>query len=827
MSSPIITKLTLTPPTKTMAAAAYVCVPNPVQITKNLNFPAQMECTFEYDWQLHKTENDPVNPCQQRAYGTYQENGAYLFRGLAQEVIREQAGGSPVTRVTFLDKMQILNETLARWDDGTNVHSVWERHTGSEAIAEVRLYQGFPFTGGPYEVWYPLFSSAAWITTGGSLSITLGADFTAGVSTVMDLGTSATAAGFPPEGVLSFTTGGNTNFVQYQGKAYDESDGHYKAYNCKTTRFGSTAANGTSGVTVVYLRLLKRIHFDREPRVRGYESGGGTYETIPNDQYDKLITDGTFGFKESPLNLRRKTGGASAVYDYPVVAYNVFAEEDVTKQLLLSDALNDVLVITAANRGPGFTAGTLSIVISPDPVLTQVRVDKPTTAMEFIKGVLNDIGLLKGSANDLIAMWYAAADDKLHIESIAQGAITDAATKHYHNEQRIYEETQMEDVCSAIEVGYEDQALGNLCASNRVWHTPSPSNGGTPGGPAGGAEPYIFHFLSTANWQPGYSGYKGSVSGLLLGYVNDTRVVTALTAAGVGATGLLMDQDTETGFAIGWDNATDPVGKYIYFWFDGPNATTATARFFGEVTIVLDMQGDGPTATTGPRFTVYYFDDLVPQADAGGTAAIPTSVHGAQYLDARLTREWLGGTLSDEGLIIRAGNLLAYGNAIAIKIEAPLAFKPDGATTFYGIKIKDVLVRPPAISTVHSQLRAAYSTADTNYITAPLSYGKIVDTTVGRHKVGILDLGGFSKLSAQYFAQLQLLQSLVISEPRTFSIESDGLDWSGVPEVASTAFFSEAFGGVLDTIEYTLDSGYRSLVLRAVNYDTNIFGQGV
>lgn len=770
-----------------------------------VNYATTLTATFVDGWPLRSLENAANNPTQVRSYvEIIEDEGEYVFRGLVNTVDRAH----PQTAITGMDKLAILGETLARYKPDSNLYNVWARYTGSEDMGNVQLYPGFDYTGGPYNIWYPKFNSSAWITAGASLAVTLPANFTNGDNAI-DIGTSDDAAAAPPSGFAFNDRAGTIQAIQYSGKAWDEANSTYKIYNCKYGRLGSVAANGTLGDTLSF-RFAKRIHFDRAPRVQGYD--GSVYETINPEGYDVLAAEGGFGFKQDPLNLRRKTSGATDVFTQIWAnGYNTYAEEDAAKYLRLSDILTDLAAITAAEYGAGLT---FDIDIDPDIVLTRVECPRSTSILDFIRGLLSDTNLLKGEANDALAIWYDPQADTICIKSIAQlTASTDSGALHYGSEASIVSSADMENVYSAVACDYQEQNAGNLLASRRIWHT------------IGAGPPYVWH-LSGGSYTQAGAAYGGTDSSINLLYPVNTRLVTLLTAVGDGNPDLLMDNNSDTGFAIGWDAAADARGKKIYFWPAGANEYTPASVWFGEVGFAFDMT----SATAGgnsPRFTVKYFTDLVPSNDAAGTAAEPTSVAGAKYMDARLTLEYGGGVINEPTRVLAADGMLIYGNGICLVIDEPLEFTVGGSTK-YGVKIKDVFAHPPTTQTVIHALRASYTTAATNYTTAPETYAKI-QSYLGVHKVGILTVGGTSKQSAEWLAFLQLLAGLVQAQSQTYDISSkEGLQWHGCPKLVRTAFFSDGFSGVVDSFTLSRRGGVRSVTgLRAVNFLSGVFGQAV
>lgn len=813
--------------------------PSDYDIDSNINFASILTASVSYDWWTHAQEELGPNPLQLRVYIEVTDEGQVVFRGYVSNVDRQY----PTVTITAKDKLGILGETLCRFDTGDgNVWNIFARFTGSEAVGSdaspVRLYpSAYAASTPPYNIWYPKYDSAAWYSTGGSLNITLASTFSSGDAEI-DIGSSDDAAGAPPEGFCSITHGGNVNMIQYRGKDYNEATGTYRIYNCSHGRNGSTSTAGSIG-EVLYFRFAKRIHFDRTPRIRGFVTSGSVYETLKPELYDTLVAEGGFGFKTDPLNQRRKTTGSSAVFDEIRAAYNVYAEEDATKQLLLSDVLTEVTSIHAAAFGPGIA---FDIDIDPDIVLTRIECPRSRYLLDWIRDLLSDIGLLKGNSNDAIGIWYDAAANTVCIKSVAQLATTDAACLHYTGEKAIAASYDMENVYSAVACDYIDQSSGNYLSSRRGWHTPSPSNGGTPGGPAGGAEPYIFH-LSNGTWQQSsYTGTDGSVTGLLLGYVYDTRVFTLLTAAGNGFPELIVDGSTDTGWAIGWDNEADATDTMIYFWFAGVDNVTPDSKWIGEVGLVLDMVGEGPTSSTGPRYEVFYFDDIVPQADSGPplTSAEPTSSNGAQYLDNRLSIEYSGGTIAETNRVLQADNMMVYGKGIGIKIHTPLKFYPAVSappftgTPYYGIKLKDIWVKGPRTASTIWALRDSYSDAETNRTTAPESYDKITGY-LGVHKVGLLTIGGATRQAADYLAWLQEIQSLVKTATQVMDISSrEGMQWSGFPTLAKTAVCTDVAdpraqtSGVVDSFRCGRKGGARYISgMRIVNFNAGIFGQGI
>src|SRR5690349_366456 len=311
--------------------------PGEWEIEANMNFASVLTARCSYDWLLHANEQLGPNPWQLRVYIEVIDEGQYVFRGYIEHVERQ----APEVVITAKDHLGILAETLCRLETGDGeLHNIWARWTESENIGTdgtpVRLYpSAYVASMKPYNIWYPKYDSAAWYTTGGSLGAVLTAGFTSGDAEI-DIGNSDDAAGAPPSGFASITHGGSENFIQYDGKAWDEGTLTYKIYNCSHGRLGSTATNGSIGETV-YFRFAKRIHFDRTPRIRGFVTSGSVYETLNPDLYDPLVAEGGFGFKTDPLNLRRKTGGSTDTFDEIRAVYNVYAEQDATKQLLLTD----------------------------------------------------------------------------------------------------------------------------------------------------------------------------------------------------------------------------------------------------------------------------------------------------------------------------------------------------------------------------------------------------------------------------------------------------------------------------------------------------------
>jgi hypothetical protein len=280
-------------------------------------------------------------------------------------------------------------------------------------------------------------------------------------------------------------------------------------------------------------RLCKRI--DPRGRIKLEGNNAGAWELI---QLQRCCTpqweSGGFAFSQDPFAL----GSGGSTYSAVRATYTVFDEENAAA-LKLSDVLAAVLTADPTLGGPGFGGSyvdpaLVAITVSPDPVLTRVVVPRGTKALDFIKGLLEQLGLARGSADDAVLLRYDPVADVLEVKSVAQSA---APARHYYGEAQRLEEVDSSGLKSAVLCEYEQGTPFNLVSSRRIWHTVAGLPGS--GSPPGGAVPAAFQKIGGTWYGPLALAPSGT-------YNFSQEIVPGIT----GSANLLTDNDETSGVAL-------------------------------------------------------------------------------------------------------------------------------------------------------------------------------------------------------------------------------------------------------------------------------------
>lgn len=814
----MIAELRITPPQST---SYQVIGAGSVTINGEANFSNTLTAVILTNWETYYNESDSTSALQQNAYVEYLEDGVYKFRGKIWSIVREVQDGYPTIQITCFDKLHVLTHTLAVY--GGNY--VWSRYTPSEALTRVQLYKLPYYAGGYRERWAPNFASHAWVdytTVPQTFTLNQTASYTN--TTTFDTSIRATQAnlGFPPSGIIRIDTGGGVpSCIAYNGYTYKASDGYWWFNNCDWVEdsgaglanlLGGTAITHNAGANV-YLMQGKRIHFDTRILIEGKE--GANYEPVIGTHYRPNDDDGTFIFSSSPLTLQL----GAAAYDSMWGSYAVYDEDGVGggTPLTLATVLSDMLLTSPALFGPGFGGGytdtaTVDISISPSITITRLVVDTPSMVGDVIRGLLSDLGLLKGVTTDAIAMWYDSEADSICIKTITQGS----AARTYTGESRRNVEVSMESVGSAVGAMYQTGEGFNLVETNRVWHTQA--SGAAPP-VASGTTPIAYKRVGTV-WSTANTGAPN--------LYNMTQAGTATTPV-QQTLNLITDNDSATGLGLFWDTAAHAKtggGQQFYAWFPGSTNQLPDAYYISKVTAVFELIGSSESDTAGFCATIKTAPDVVPNG-----ASAPTTAGGWKYLDQRLTCQFTSGSYAYQTVTIEADDLFVLSKGISIEITSPMTASVSGEpdnTGLFGFCLLDLRVEGVQLNFASCQLKGTYATSDAGTLTAAESYAKLVDLKMGQFYTKLIQLGPSTREVALNFCWLQLLQLLALAQAKEYDITSDGIDdGNGPPVLMDVVQLSDAAIGVCDSYTYTNIGGERSLNLRIIDYNSPLFGSAI
>ncbi|HYE70507.1 MAG TPA: hypothetical protein VD932_03185 [Aquabacterium sp.] len=783
-----------------------------LEIERAAGFPAQLSALVRSRWELHDDDDDSANPLQRGAYLEYWEGTTCLFRGKIKRVARTLAEGEPAVSITALDKLQVLNETYAIYDDGTTAHYAWSRQTPPLALSNVTLKAGHDYGDGLRYVWWPNTSSTAWLDGN---TTTLGEAMASGASPASGsrLKMAQTHGGLPPAGFVVI----GTEWIEYNGYAWDPADQYWYLHGIRRGALGSTAAAHLAGVTVTS-KLSKRI--DPRGRIKLEGDNAGSWELIQlRNNCQPQWESGAFAFNEDPLNLRADEVDYAAIR----AGYSVF-DEDGGGELLLSTLLRDVLSADPADGGPGFggaftdnaTLGDMATLIDPDPVLTRVVVPKMTTCMAFIKGLLEEIGLARGEASDAVALYYDAAADEIGVRSVSQAVTAD---RSYFGEAQRLEEVSVEGLHSAVLVEYLQGQERNLVAPERCWHTAVGTGGA--GGTAGGAVPYGYLKIGGV-WKP--------AGGLTLLYPDAFNIQQNAVAG--EPTNTLTDNDSTSGIALLWD-AEQAAGTHFFAWFPGSSNTAPDSFFITKIVAVFDMEGAG-AGVSGGAVNDVDFEFQVHESFTGSKTSSAPTAGTAKPLSNQAVVQYTGGTIAAGTLVtVQADNLWVPGRAVSLKINGYLD-DPDcslggsgagGANGGrYGFKLLELAVYGVQVRHELVHLTGTYNSADTKTLVYAAGASKLLDVHMGQFDVGRLSIGPATREVARNMGWIALLQSLAQSTSRTYVIGSAALDREGIAEVGETVSFSDGYSGVADSVTYSAAGGRRQLTIRAVDFRSAVTG---
>ncbi|MDQ3022954.1 MAG: hypothetical protein M3R04_01020, partial [bacterium] len=615
-------------------------------------------------------------------------------------------------------------------------------------------------------------------------------------------------SGLPPAGFASI--GGE--WIEYNGYAWDPGDQFWYIHNIRRSSLGTAPAPHAISDTV-HSRLCKRI--DPRGRIKLEGNNGGVWELIQlGGHCAPQWESGGFAFAEVPTAL----GSGGATYSAIRATYTVFDEENAAA-LKLSDVLGDVLSSDPALGGPGFgcafvDSATVGIAVTPDPVLTRVVVPRKTRALTFIRGLLEELALARGTADDAVLLRYDAHSDEVRIESVAQAG---SPARMYYGEAQRSEEVTLEGLKSAQLTEYELGTPFNLISSRRIWHTVVGLFGS--GAPPGGAVPAAFQKVAGAWYGP-----------LALAPIGTFNFSQEIVPGVPGAANLLTDNDETSGVALLWDTL-QAADVHLLAWFPGATATAPDTYYITKLAAAFDLTGLGAGVAAG-AIADLDFEFVVYDSFTGSTTATAPTTGSAQPLSVKASVQFSAGALSQQ-LRVEADIPYIPGRAVGLRINGYLDAAFAAAGFRYGFALSDLAVYGVTLKHELVRLTGIYTSGDSATLVAAVAAAKLVDVHMGQLDIGEQSIGPATREVARNMGWIALLQSLAQSRSRTYAVRSKALDREGIARVGETVEFEagsaalcggETFTGVIDSATYTIAAGRRELTVRAVDYASEISG---
>jgi hypothetical protein len=296
----------------------------------------------------------------------------------------------------------------------------------------------------------------------------------------------------------------------------------------------------------------------------------------------------------------------------------------------------------------------------------------------------------------------------------------------------------------------------------------------------------------------------------------------------------LTDNSDKTGMALSWD--AQPSAAYrLYAWMpDIAGSSVADkqpdlyriTRFL----IAFDLAGTVSENNTTNLLDVQLvgFRDLVPDQSSAYTSE-PTSAAGAIGLGTGSRFIMPPGSYDNAESVVWEFETDEIINGVGLyvrklpKTQAVSSYFNSGVT--FILPLIEVAAFAEPYRTDIVQGRATYATTHKRgSITAPNTVGKILGSTMGQHKAGVMDIGTGSPAAACSLGVLQLNLDWKASQPRSYVNHSTGIDLGGIPTRGNTARHSDGFEGVVEEFTYREEAGRRMLSITSRDYTTDLYG---
>src|SRR3990167_4997732 len=757
-------------------------------------FPTFIECggeiqeasaarfVLEYGYSWYQDTADPTNPVQENAHLTFTRDSQTPWRGWVFSARKIQTElGKQAIEIIALDRIAKLNKCIAKID-GNPLFTV---ETPYVAIDNYTLKQAPVLS----EIKYRFYPAPAdidpWIPTASSNSTTLDANI--GIADTEITGTTD-PSGFMPLGLIQI----DSEWIFYNGYDTTAASDKYVFKNCTRGALGTTAATHLAAATI-FERRSQKIHPVLPIAVQGFNTITSAWEYLPDSAYTVQPYEGSFDMSYDVL------GYVTSEKDFNAVraSYGIF-DEDSVDAVNLQDVIVSILTEPVTNGGPGLIAADYNVSGLDFIKITRVRVTKVTYVIDFIKNLLDELGLQRAEGEDAIGLWYDHQNDKINIQPITQKAAYDPldpdnaanADHKYQNMTGIDEEISLEDIYSGVEVTYQIPFNDNLAAPQRMWHPNI--NTETIGANAQQVDQFF---------------YQNEEGPLLDGWNKD---------GGSSSNNVYTDRLTDGFDTTGWGLKFGPTSPganadFLYGWFG--DETTAEVRRVENIKIILDCRRFSDV--TDP-----YWFQFLGIADNGGGGFNPADPQATVagdiiYLSANLDKRFADGSLD------AFNKVTIEAEGIGKDIEAWIC-RSNGMSTMGDAKtrlalIKEITITGNVIRSVLVQLTNS-DTENSQFIYAPNTYAKLIDVNDGQPRILRVEVGVQTLNSAISLGRLALLQGLFYKATGFYGLRGKLRD-GDIPTLAETATFQDGRTATILGWHYRADQGRESLEIRTLDFN--------
>lgn len=795
-------ELRITSPNGANTVLAY---PTFIDINSTIQEVSVLTATFEYGWTWYHDEDNPANSIQLNSYVELLRDSVYIFRGFiyARRLLEGGGSGEQVFSITCYDPMGKLEKNLASIDGDP----LFTRQTQHVDISQITLKQA-PAIGDAVYPFFPLPGDTdPWIPSSYCNQTTLDANIDNAVTTIV---ATTSNEGILPLGLIRIETewiqydgydytaanakyrfkncvrgvlgtaaaahlAGKIIYQRVSQKIHPIQPIHIEGWNVAEGAWESLSSESYAvqseegrfdftydildfpAVTKYNNIRATYAVFDEDITITGTHTGAqsttvlidaaATFQTDSVTTGDGIVLDvggetATVVTVDSEIQITSTVLSGAGTYD-ATEAYTITKASIVT----LTDILTSVLTESVANGGPGFTSGQIDVSTCIDILLTRIRLEETENCLNFIKNLLDELGLAKGEDDDIIGIYYNHTNGKLTIGPIQQKTTPDL---YYDNMILVDEDISLEGVFSAYLVEYTSGQNYNLIATERLWH-PSRENE-----TVGNNAVKVQHTV-----------YQDEEHPLMSGWEKDTT-----NGKHNLRTERLTDGMETTGWGLAFGANPGLKADCLFGWFnDALDLFTVD-----EVEMLLDCRRESLVASpfwfqvlgiTGA------FDETDPQALP---EANKIGLSGG--LDLRFAE---GGTdgfnkveVSAQDIGIAAKGIILRWNGMAANL---------GGTRH--CLVKEITVRGHLTHTVLVQLTND-DTKGAAFLYAPLSYTKLIDANLGQPRVDTIKIGQATFDSAISLGRLAVLQGLMYKASKLYELQSFH-PGSCVPAVGQTA----------------------------------------
>ena len=806
-------KMSITSPNGLHTITAH---PTSVEISGEMQEPSGMIAVFEYGWDYYEDEDNNTNSIQLNSYVELKRDSVFIYRGYiySRRLVEGGVAGEQIFEITCFDPIGKLKTCLASID-GDPLFTQQTQHVSitqttlrqAPAIGDT-LYPFFPDPGDS-DPWLPssycnqteldanidnaVTTIVATSSNEGMLPLGLirigtewiqydGYDYTSASSKyrfkncVRGVLNTAAAAHIatdiiyqrvsqkihPVEPIL--IEGWNVDDAIWEAIAADNyavqpEEGRFDfTYDILDFPSGDTKYNNLRATYAV---------FDEDIYITGTHTGaqsttvliaaGSTFETdsvTPGDGIELDVGEETATVvsvdSETQITSTVLSGGGT---------YDAAETFTITKAsiITLADILTSVLTESVDNGGPGFTAGEISVSTCIDILLTRIRLEETENCLDFIKNLLDELGLAKNEDEDIIGMYYDHANGKVVIQPIQQKATPDL---YYNNMVMIDRDITLEDVYSACLIEYTSGQNVNLVSTERMWH-PSRNNE-----TVGDNAIVVQHTMYQDEEEPRIDGWNKD-------FTNGKYNLR---------TERLTDGMETTGWGLAFNGNPGDNADCLYGWFND----ALDSFLIDEVEILLDCRRQS-CAVSPYHFQVLGIDanfdknnpENIPEANKIGLSG---------GLDLRFAE---GGTDGFNKVNVAAKDIGIDAQGIVLRWNGMSA---DLGGIRYCL-VKEITVRGHLTHTVLVQLTDD-DAKGAEYLYAPSSYAKMISSNLGQPKVQVLKIGQATYNSAISLGRLAVLQGLFYKMSRLYEMQSFH-PGSCVPTLGQTAHFQDGTTAII------------------------------